>query len=43
MVLHALTNWDDIKIQTHCVMACRELLIDMFHEREEVEREKQQL
>ena len=21
MVLHALTDWDDIKIQTHCVMA----------------------
>ena len=21
MVLHVLTNWDDIKIQTHCVMA----------------------
>ena len=21
MVLHALTDWDDIKIQTHCIMA----------------------
>ena len=24
MVLHALTDWDDIKIQTHCVMAWHE-------------------
>ena len=43
MVLHALTDWDDIKIQTHCVMAQRESLIDMFHKKEEAEREKQQL
>ena len=43
MVLHALTDWDDIKIQTHCVMAWHESLIDMFHEREESEREKQHL
>ena len=43
MVLHVLTNWDDIKIQTHCVMARRESLIDMFHKKEEAEREKQQL
>ena len=32
MVLHALTDWDNIKIQTHCVMAWCESLIDMFHE-----------
>ena len=41
MVLHALSNWDNLKIQTHCVMARQKLLIDMFHEREESEREKQ--
>ena len=33
MVLHALTDWDDIKIQTHCVMARQESLIYMFHEK----------
>ena len=38
-----LTDWDDLKIQTHCVMARRESLIDMYHEKEESEREKQQL
>ena len=43
MVLNTLTDWDDIKIQTHCVMARRESLIDMFHGREEAEKEKQQL
>ena len=41
MALHVLSDWDDLKIQTHCVMARRELLIDMFHEKEESEREKQ--
>ena len=40
MALHALSNWDILKIQTHCVMARRESLIDMFHEKEESEREK---
>ena len=43
MVLHMLTNWDDLKIQTHCVMAQRKSFIDMFHEKEESEREKQLL
>ena len=41
MVLHVLTDWDDLKIQTHCIMARHESLIDMFHEQEESEREKQ--
>ena len=41
MVLHTLMDWDDLKIQTHCVMARCDSLIDMFHEREESEREKQ--
>ena len=41
MVLHTLTDWDDLKIQTHCIMARHELLIDMFPKREESEREKQ--
>ena len=41
MVLHALTDWDDLKVQTHYVMARRKSLIDMFHEKEESEREKQ--
>ena len=40
MVLHALTDWNDLKIQTHCIMARCESLIDMFHEREESERAK---
>ena len=35
MILHALTDLDDLKVQTHSVMARRELLIDMFHEKEE--------
>ena len=43
MVLHMLTDWDDVKIQTHCVLARHESLIDMFHKKEEAEREKQQL
>ena len=43
MALHALSDWDDLQIQTHCVMARRESLIDMFHEKEESEKEKQQL
>ena len=41
MALHALSDWDGLKIQTHCVMARWESLIDMFHEKEESEREKQ--
>ena len=41
MILHALTDWDDLKVQTHFVMARHESLIDMFHEKEESEREKQ--
>ena len=41
VTLHVLSDWDDLKIQTHCVMARRESLIDMFHEKEESEREKQ--
>ena len=41
MVLHVLKDWDDLKIQTHCVMARCDSLIDMFHEREKSEREKQ--
>ena len=43
MVLHTLTDWDDLKIQTHYVMARRKSLIDMYHEREQSEREKQRL
>ena len=33
MILHVLTDWDDLKVQTHCVMARRESLIDMFMKR----------
>ena len=43
MVLHAMTNWDDIKVRTHCLMARRESLVNMCHEREMAEREKQVL
>ena len=40
MVLHAMSDWDDIKVRTHCLMARCDSLINMFHEREMAEREK---
>ena len=43
MILHALSDWDDLNIQTYCVMARCESLIDMFREKEESEKEKQLL
>ena len=43
MILHALSDWNDLKIQTHCVMARCESLIDMFREKEESEKEKRLL
>ena len=41
--MHALSDWDDFKIRTHCIMAKRDSLINMCHEREIAEREKQLL
>ena len=43
MILHALSDCDNLKIQTHCVMARCESLVDMFREKEESEKEKQLL
>ena len=43
MNLHVLSDWDDLKIQTHCVMARCKSLVDMFCEKEESEKEKQLL
>ena len=41
--MHAMSDWDDFKVRTHCIMAKRDSLINMCHEREIVEREKQLL
>ena len=41
--MHAMSDWDDLKVRTHCIMAKRDSLINMCHERELAEREKQLL
>ena len=33
IAIHALADWDDLKVRTHCVMASRNSLIDICHER----------
>ena len=43
IVMHAMSDWDDFKLQTHCIMAKRDSLINMCHEQELAEREKQML
>ena len=43
IAVHALTDWDDLKVRTHCVMASRNSLIEICHERARNEREKQEL
>ena len=43
IAVHALADWDDLKVRTHCVMASRNSLIDICHERARNEREKQEL
>ena len=41
--MHAMSDWDDFKVRTHCIMAKRDSLINMCHERELAECEKQLL
>ena len=43
LVLHNMSEWDRFKVETSCLMAKREQLINMFQEREIAEREKFQL
>ena len=43
IAIQALADWDDLKVRTHCVMASRNSLIDICHERARNEREKQEL
>ena len=43
IILHAMSDWDNFKVPTHCIMAWHESLIYMFHEQEMSEREKQLL
>ena len=43
IAMHAMSDWDDFKVRTHCIMAKRDSLINMCHERELAEREKQML
>ena len=43
MKMHTMSDWDDIKVRTHCIMARCDLLINMCQERELAEREKQLL
>ena len=38
-----MADWDDLKVRTHCIMASRNSLIDICHERVRSEREKQEL
>ena len=41
--MHAMSEWDDFKVRTHCILAKRDSLINMCNERELSEREKQLL
>ena len=41
--MHAMSEWDDFKVRTHCILAKRDSLINMYNERELSEREKQLL
>ena len=41
--MHAMSEWDDFKVQTHCILAKCDSLINMCNERELSEREKQLL
>ena len=43
LVLHNMSEWDRFKVETSCLMAKREQLVNMFQEREIAEREKFQL
>ena len=43
IAMHAMSDWDEFKVRMHCIMAKRDSLINMCHERELAEREKQML
>ena len=43
LVLHNMSEWDKFKVETSCLMAKREQLVNMFQEQEIAEREKFQL
>ena len=43
MKMHTMSDWDDIKVRTHCIMARHDSLINMCQEHELAEREKQLL
>ena len=43
LVLHNMSDWDRFKVETSCLMAKRDQLINMFQEKEIAEREKFQL
>ena len=43
IAMHAMSDWDDFKVRTHCIMAKCDSLINMCHEQELAEREKQML
>ena len=43
LVLHNMSNWDRFKVETSCLMAKQDQLVNMFQEKEIAEREKFQL
>ena len=43
LVLHNMSEWDRFKVETSCLMAKREQLVNMFQEQEIAKREKFQL
>ena len=43
LILHNMSEWDRFKIETSCLMATREQLVNMFQEQEIAKREKFQL
>ena len=43
LVLHNMSDWDRFKVETSCLMAKRDQLVNMFQEKEITEREKFQL
>ena len=43
LVLHNMSNWDRFKVETSCLMAKRDQLVNMFQEKEIADLEKFQL
>ena len=43
LVLHNMSDWDRFKVETSCLMAKRDQLVNMFQEKEIAEHEKFQL